>query len=166
MPPAPADRSDLLAMGSWVADCLEESDQLVARTVVRKLVAEIERQRRANLVHAVLHGIELDDFITAAIDREEFDRVPWLVAAKAITGSPSPADPVGRAPLSHGEAPQQPGHDREADDDRGEEDLAEQVGPLVHLDEPGARGAGQHARRDEEQDGPPGHVADGRGVMG
>lgn len=43
----PADRSDLVAMGSWVADCLDEQDQLVFRTVVRHLVDEIQRLRVA-----------------------------------------------------------------------------------------------------------------------
>lgn len=41
----PEDRSDLLAMGNWVADCLDERDQLVYRTVVRRLVAEVESLR-------------------------------------------------------------------------------------------------------------------------
>lgn len=33
----PEDRSDLLAMGAWVADCLDERNQLVLRTVDRFL---------------------------------------------------------------------------------------------------------------------------------
>lgn len=45
MPDAPADRSDLIAMGTWVADELDLADRLVWRTVVRNLVAEVEKLR-------------------------------------------------------------------------------------------------------------------------
>lgn len=44
-PAPPDDRSDLVAMGTWVADCLDETDHLVWRTVVRNLVDEVERHR-------------------------------------------------------------------------------------------------------------------------
>lgn len=65
--PAPVDRSDLIAMGTWVADCLDERDQLVFRTVVRGLVEEVERLRangevdrlRAALV--IVHGYLVED---------------------------------------------------------------------------------------------------------
>lgn len=41
----PADRSDLVAMGDWLADCLDDENQLVRRTVLRRLVDEIVRLR-------------------------------------------------------------------------------------------------------------------------
>ena len=46
LPPAPDNRTDLVAMGRWVEDCLDAENRLVWRTVVRHLVDELE----------VLHG--------------------------------------------------------------------------------------------------------------
>ena len=51
--PPPEDRGDIIAMGHWVADCLEERDQLVHRTVVRGVTQEAERLRAALVV---VHG--------------------------------------------------------------------------------------------------------------
>lgn len=53
--------------------------------VIAELRAEVERHRKANLVRAVLAGVgPLDEFVSEAIHRHEFDRVPWLVASKTI----------------------------------------------------------------------------------
>lgn len=45
LPPAPADRSDLVVMGHWVADCLGELNHLPWRTIVRRLADELHLLR-------------------------------------------------------------------------------------------------------------------------
>lgn len=83
-PVPPDDRSDLVAMGQWVADCLDERDQLVFRSIVRSLVAEVERHRNANLVRSVIQGYGREaEFVNEAINADDFDRLPWLIAATA-----------------------------------------------------------------------------------
>jgi hypothetical protein len=60
MPDPPADRGDLGAMGYWVADCLDQRDLLVFRTVVRHLAEQVERQA------AVLDALNVEDLREAA----------------------------------------------------------------------------------------------------
>lgn len=43
IPDPPDDRRDLIAMGHWVADCLDAKNQMTWRTIVRRLVDELER---------------------------------------------------------------------------------------------------------------------------
>lgn len=49
LPSAPADRSDLVVMGHWVADCLDELNHLRWRTIVRRLADELHRLRTDEL---------------------------------------------------------------------------------------------------------------------
>jgi hypothetical protein len=52
---------------------------------IEALQVEVERHRRANLLRAVLDGHDvLDEAVTAAINAEGFDRVPWLVAERFL----------------------------------------------------------------------------------
>lgn len=81
MPDPPEDHGDLVAMGHWVADCLDERDQLVFRTVVRTLVEEVEGQQ------AVLDTLSEADLRRAAkfvyaSDRDHADRLE--AAADAV----------------------------------------------------------------------------------
>lgn len=47
---------------------------------------EVRRHRAANLVRAVIDGYGRDvEFINEAINADDFDRVPWLVADRALT---------------------------------------------------------------------------------
>jgi hypothetical protein len=45
VPDPPRDRSDLVVMGHWVADCLDATNHLVWRTIVRRMATELESLR-------------------------------------------------------------------------------------------------------------------------
>lgn len=51
------------------------------------IMAENALHRRANLLRAIFDGYgPLDEFINEAISHQDFDRVPWMVAAKTADG--------------------------------------------------------------------------------
>jgi hypothetical protein len=71
-----------------LADRLEAWADDMEREPEADLLAEVKRHRDANLVRAVLDGYgDQDEFVNEAINAKDFDRVPWLVAQKAIDHS-------------------------------------------------------------------------------
>jgi hypothetical protein len=54
---------------------------MAAEARLEEVEAENERHRKANLVRAVLDGINgVEEYINEASNEPEYDRVPWLVA--------------------------------------------------------------------------------------
>jgi hypothetical protein len=54
----------------------------VRATWLLEVLTEVERHRNANLVKAVVNFRPVDEWIIEAINAEDFDRVPWVVADK------------------------------------------------------------------------------------
>lgn len=64
---------------------------------LRRLEAECERHRRANLVRAVVDGWDeaLDGGLTDYINEHGWDAVPWKIAEGALQKKPNPSPGTG-----------------------------------------------------------------------
>lgn len=80
----------LLVSAARVSPPLREAVAAVEGEL-RRLAAECERHRRANLVRAVVEGWDehLDGGLTDYINEHGWDAVPWRVAEEALASSRS-----------------------------------------------------------------------------